>query len=101
MHGNYATMTRRAKGKFSAFGGYCTGYNISLIENRKIEQAWHFSEEDWPDDYYSTCTFILDPAPTGTKLTFIQRGIPESSYKAIRAGWKSYYWTPILEYLEG
>jgi activator of HSP90 ATPase len=101
MHGNTTSMTRRAKGKFSVFGGYCHGHNITLIENRKIEQAWHFNEEGWPEDYYSTCTFILDPALKGTKLTFIQSGVPEASYKAIKEGWKTYYWTPILEYLEG
>ena len=100
MHGNFTSMTRRAKGKFSAFGGYCHGHNITLIENRKIEQAWHFSEEGWPDDYFSICKFKLDQVPEGTKLTFIQSGVPEESYKAIRQGWKLYYWTPILEYLE-
>ncbi len=101
MHGTSTSMTRRAKGKFSVFGGYCHGHNITLIENRRIEQAWHFNEGDWPDDYFTTCTFILDQVPKGTKLTFIQTGVPETSYKAIREGWKTYYWTPILEYLEG
>lgn len=101
MHGNLTSMTRRAKGKFSVFGGYCHGHNITLVENKKIEQAWHFNEEGWPEDYFSTCTFILDPAQKGTKLTFIQTGVPEVSYKAIREGWKTYYWKPIMEYLEG
>ena len=100
MHGRITSMTRRAKGKFSVFGGYCSGQNITLIENRKIEQAWHFNEEGWPEDYFSTCTFSLDSSPKGTKLTFIQTGVPETSYKGIKDGWKTYYWTPILQYLE-
>ena len=101
MHGSTTAMTRRAKGKFSVFGGYCHGHNISLVENQRIEQAWHFNEDGWPEDYFSTCTFFLEPVQKGTKLTFIQKGVPEGSYKSIKEGWKTYYWTPIMEYLEG
>ncbi len=99
MHGAKTSMTRRAKGKFTAFGGYCHGYNISLVENKKIEQAWLFKEEGWPEDHYSICTFVFKPSPKGTKLTFTQKGVPESKYESIATGWKTYYWYPILQYL--
>ena len=100
MHGAPTVMTRRAKGKFTVFGGYCVGYNISLVENQKIEQAWHFNEAGWPDDYFSICSFNLVPASNGTKLVFIQKGVPETTYEDIKAGWKTYYWEPIRQYLE-
>lgn len=101
LHGAPTVMTRRASGKFTVFGGYCTGYNIALSEPEHIEQAWHFNEAGWPEDYHSTCIFNLMPAANGTKLVFIQKGVPESTYADIKAGWKTYYWDPIRKYLEG
>jgi activator of HSP90 ATPase len=99
MHGAKASMTKGPKGKFMVFDGYCHGYNIGLVENQRIEQAWHFQEDGWPDDHYSICTFVLEPAAKGTQLSFTQKGVPEHKYEAIKAGWKTYYWDPLLEYL--
>jgi activator of HSP90 ATPase len=93
-------MTRRPKGKFSVFDGYCHGYNIELKENKSIEQAWHFREEGWPEDHYSVCLFSLQKTPSGTRLTFIQKGVPEAQFEALKKGWYDYYWEPIKAYLK-
>ncbi|HJW29108.1 MAG TPA: SRPBCC domain-containing protein, partial [Saprospiraceae bacterium] len=84
---------------FTVFGDYCHGYNIKLVENKSIEQAWNFKEGDWPDDHFSICKFELAKAPKGTKLTFIQSGVPESQYESLKKGWYDYYWDPIKAFL--
>jgi activator of HSP90 ATPase len=101
MHGGKTSMTKRANGKFTVFGGYCHGHNIELTEGKKIVQAWHFNEEGWPEDHFSTCTFLLEPSIKGTKLTFTQTDVPASTYESLSDGWKTYYWIPIEEYLIG
>jgi activator of HSP90 ATPase len=93
--GSKVTMSTKVNGKFSVFDGYCHGYNIELDEGKKIVQAWHFAEEGWPDDHFSVCTFLLEPAGNKTKLTFRQTGVPEQSADSLRDGWKQYYWEPM------
>ena len=98
--GAKVTMSLNVKGKFNIFDGYIHGYNIELEEGKKIVQAWHFSEEGWPDDHFSVCTFLFEKTGDKTKLTFRQIGVPEDSVTALKAGWKQYYWTPMKEYLK-
>jgi activator of HSP90 ATPase len=99
MHGAKTTMSKKPNGKFSVFDGYCHGYNIDLVENKKIEQAWHFKEEGWPEEHYSICTFTLRPVAKGTKLVLTQKGVPAHKFESLQAGWKTYYWYPLLQYL--
>jgi activator of HSP90 ATPase len=90
--GSKVTMSIKVNGKFSVFDGYCHGYNIELIEGKKIVQAWYFAEEGWPDDHFSLCTFLLEPVGNKTKLIFRQTGVPEHTADALKDGWKQYYW---------
>jgi activator of HSP90 ATPase len=101
LHGGKTAMTRRPKGKFSVFGGYCHGYNLRLEENKLIEQAWHFQEDGWPDDHYSICTFLLEPSARGTRLIFTHKGVPEHKVQDLKEGWYTYYWRPLLGYIQG
>ncbi len=100
LHNGKTSMTRKPKGKFTVFGGYCHGYNLELKENKSIEQAWHFNEEGWPAEHFSTCLFGLEKAGKGTRLSFVQKGIPEPAYPGLKDGWHQYYWDPIKNYLE-
>lgn len=93
-------MSRKVKGKFSTFGGYCNGYNIELVEGKKIIQAWHFDENEWPEEHFSICTFLFDKTPTGTKLIFSQKGVPVNKYEDIKNGWHEYYWIPIKQFID-
>jgi len=93
-------MNRRPNGKFTVFDGYCHGYNIELKENKSIEQGWHFNEEGWPDNHFSICLFFLEKSPAGTKLTFTQKGVPESVSQSLKEGWYTYYWNPVRQYLK-
>jgi activator of HSP90 ATPase len=99
--GTKASVSKEIKGTFTAWDGYISGYNIELVEGKKIVQAWHFTEKGWPDDHYSTCTFLLEPEGNKTKLTFIQTDVPEDSAETLKGGWKDVYWEPMKAYLKG
>jgi activator of HSP90 ATPase len=99
--GSKVSMSRREKGKFVVFDGYCHGYNIELVEGKRIVQAWHFAEDGWPDDHFSICTFLFTRAAGGTRLNFEQTGVPEHKATALKSGWKLYYWQPMKAYLAG
>lgn len=95
-----ALMSKKPKGKFDIFGGYCTGYNIELSPGDKIIQAWRFEEPGWPEDHFSTCTFNFEKTKEGTKLIFIQEGIPEANAENLKKGWHEYYWSPMKRFIE-
>ncbi len=99
--GSKVEMSNKIDGKFEVFDGYCTGFNIELVEGKKIVQGWHFKEDGWPDDHFSVCTFSFAKVPGGTKLTFTQKAIPEHKAESIKEGWRLYYWQPMKAYLAG
>ena len=98
--GGKVSMSKKLRGKFTVFDGYCHGFNIELVEGKKIVQAWHFAEEGWPADHFSECTFEFKKNGKGTTLTFTQKGIPEHKCNDLKQGWKDYYWTPMKKMLE-
>jgi activator of HSP90 ATPase len=98
--GSKATMSTKPNGKFSVFDGYCQGYNIELVEGKKIVQAWHFAEDGWPDDHYSICNFELEKMGDKTKLRFLQSNVPEHKVESLKDGWKQFYWDAIKTYLK-
>jgi activator of HSP90 ATPase len=98
--GSDVVMSKKVHGKFGMFDGYCHGYNIELVEGKKIVQAWHFAEDGWPDDHFSTCTFLFEQAGNKTKLTFLQSGVPEHKVESLKGGWKQFYWQPMKAYLK-
>jgi activator of HSP90 ATPase len=98
--GREAIISKKVGGKISIFDGYCHGYNIELIEGKKIVQAWHFAEDGWPDDHFSVCTFLFEKVGNKTKLTFKQSGVPENNFESLKSGWKQYYWEPMEAYLK-
>jgi activator of HSP90 ATPase len=98
--GGPVKMSNKPGGKFVVFDGYCHGYNIELLPGKKIVQAWHFAEDGWPDDHFSICTFTFVKQKAGTKLTFVQTGLPAHKCESLKEGWKNYYWGPMKEYLD-
>jgi activator of HSP90 ATPase len=97
--GSKVVMSAKINGKFNGFDGYIHGYNIELVEGKKIVQAWHFTEEGWPEDHFSTCTFLFKPVGKKTKLTFLQTNVPEQIAASLKSGWKEIYWGPMKAYL--
>jgi activator of HSP90 ATPase len=98
--GSKASVSKEPNGKFSVFDGYCQGYNIELIEGKKIVQAWHFSEDGWPENHFSICNFEFKEEGEKTKLNFLQTNVPEQNVESLKDGWKEYYWDAIKTYLK-
>lgn len=98
--GAEAKMSKKLKGEFATYDGYCSGHNIELEPGKKIVQAWHFEEDGWPETHFSICTFILKKKENDTKLTFTQTGIPAHKAEALKTGWKEFYWDLMKEYLK-
>jgi len=93
-------VSKEPNGKFSVFDNYINGYNIELIEGKKIVQAWHFTEDGWPEEHFSMCTFLLEQVGNKTKLKFLQTGVPEDSVESLCKGWKEFYWEPMKAWLK-
>lgn len=93
-------ISDRPDGRFEVFSGYCHGYNIELQPGKKIVQAWHFDEDQWPRNHYSICTFELKPHEGGCQLKFEQSDIPEQYRQQLQQGWQDYYWKPLQKYFE-
>jgi activator of HSP90 ATPase len=91
-------ISRKVGGRFSAYSGYCTGTNLELVRDKKIVQSWRGS--DWPEGHYSKATFNLKKVKGGTRLTFVQTGVPDEQYKDIKQGWIDHYWTSMKEMLQ-
>lgn len=93
-----AQVSREIGGKFSAYGGYCSGTNIELIPDEKIVQNWRAGS--WSEGHQSKITLILTETPEGTELTFTHEGVPADDVEGISEGWHLNYWNPIRKMLE-
>ena len=98
--GAKASISREVGGEFSAYDGALSGSNIELVPDAKIVQSWRGSDEGWAPGHYSTATFLLESMDGGTRLTFVQTGVPEKSFEDISEGWQTYYWAPMKQMLE-
>lgn len=98
--GGDVQMSKEIKGSFSIFNGYCHGHNIELVPGEKIVQAWRFEEDGWPEEHFSICHFTIEQVENGTRLVFVQTGIPDHKYNELKDGWHTYYWKPIKAELE-
>ncbi|MFA5347488.1 MAG: SRPBCC family protein [Methanoregula sp.] len=96
--GGVARISRDVGGTFVTNDGYSTGTNLELVQDAKIVQTWRAI--DWPDDHHSRLTITLSQGSSGTKLSFIQAGVPSDQYQEISQGWNDYYWNPLKEALE-
>ena len=98
--GAKATISRDVGGSFTAYDGYISGTNLELIPDTKIVQSWRGNDDGWPPGHHSTATFTLDNVDTGTRLTFVQSGVPEEAFDGINQGWQEHYWSKMKIFLE-
>ena len=98
--GAKATISRDVGGSFTAYDGYISGTNLELIPNTKIVQLWRGNDDGWAPGHHSTATFTLDEVDDGTRLTFVQSGVPEETFDGISQGWQEHYWSKMKSYLE-
>ncbi len=96
--GMKANVSRQVGGKFTAYGPHLAGFNLALVPNKKIVQAWRAL--DWDKGHYSIATFTLTPVKGSTRLSFTQLSVPDKHYRGINQGWKDSYWKKLKAYLE-
>lgn len=97
MTGAAATGSAEEGSVFTAWDGYISGKNRTLIPNTKIVQAWRTTEfpDDAPD---STLTIELSESVTGTLLKLTHEGTPQDQEANYEQGWNDHYFIPMQEY---
>jgi activator of HSP90 ATPase len=93
-----AKASRRAGGKFAAFGGQILGRNLLIVPQQMIVQAWrasHWKVED-PD---SILVLRFSRAPAGGRIDLVHVNVPGHDHKGVTEGWTKYYWKPWKAYL--
>lgn len=90
-----ATIPRRVGGKFTMFDGYINGTILELVPDEKIVQSWQGDEKNWPKSHYSKAGFTLRKVKGGTRVNFVQNGVPEECYEHISKGWDEFFWAPL------
>ena len=96
-----AKISRKVGGAFAAYDGQLHGTTVELVRDRKIVQLWRSAEPDWPEGHFSRLTIALAPVKGGTRMTFVQTGVPSACFDAVRDGWREFYWGPMKELLSG
>src|SRR5579864_9486675 len=94
LSGQKAVISQKVGGRFSAWNGHLTGFNLALRPGKKIVQAWRAT--GWWPDHHSIAIFEIHKVTTGTKLTFTQIGVPPHRYSGHYRGWIEAYWTPLM-----
>jgi len=99
MTGGLAICSNEPKGKFTAWDGYISGVNISLIENEKIVQSWRTTDFK-KTDMDSELIIDLEETGEGCLLTLSHLNIPgeQSNYKQ---GWIDHYFNPMKKFFNG
>ena len=85
-------VSRKVGGAFKV-GHDLEGKQLALTKDKKIVQTWRAN--NWDKGVYSKATFRLVKAAGGTRITFVQTGVPSDKYGEISKGWRDYYWTPL------
>jgi activator of HSP90 ATPase len=94
-----AKISRKAGGKWTAFGGMLLGKNLALIPNRMIVQTWRSSEWKKADPDSILVVSFEKSADGGAKVDLVHVGVPEYDHSGVTHGWVKYYWEPWKEYL--
>ena len=97
--GGVARLSRKAGGKFTAWGGHLEGLNLLIVPNKVIVQLWRSSH--WPaSDPDSVLILRFSKAPGGGRVDLVHENVPGHDHKGVTRGWQKYYWGPWKKYLE-
>lgn len=97
--GARAKISRKAGGKWTAFGGMLLGKNLVLIPNRMIVQTWRSSEWKKADPDSILVVSFEKSASGGAQVDLVHVGVPEYDHAGVTQGWVKYYWEPWKAYL--
>ena len=88
----------RPGGAFTLFGGFITGFNLELVADARLVQAWRSG--GWKPGEYSIARFVLEPQGASTNLIFDQFGFPGDDAAELAKGWHGNYWMPLATVLK-
>src|SRR5579862_5172929 len=92
------TSIGRAAGEaFTLFGGHITGWNLELVQDERLVQAWRVG--NWKAGDYSIARFVLLADGAQTRLVFDHRGFPDGAGGHLASGWHTHYWDPLVKFL--
>lgn len=96
MTGGEAVCSDKIGAAFSAWDGYISGKNISLVKNQKIVQSWRTTEfRDADED--SLLSIELIKIPEGTEIILTHTNIPKGQLQ-YKKGWINHYFNPMKEF---
>ena len=96
--GEPASIGREPGGRVSCYGGKVTGFNLDIVANERVVQAWR--PGNFPPGVFTIATFVLEAVGDTTKLSFTQDAVPEAAHEHLAKGWHDRYWKPLAAYLE-
>jgi len=92
-----ARISRKAGGRFSAFGGQIQGKNLLVAPDKRVVQLWRAAP--WKKDDWSVLILNFSPVAGGAQIDLVQVGVPHYDQKGVRQGWPKYYWRPWKRFL--
>ncbi len=95
--GMTAQMDNFEGGKFHTWNNKSHGVIMRLIKDTRIVQSWR--HDDFADGMYSIVIFDLEETESGSRVSFNQIGVPESSSGWLTETWKRDFWVPLSEHL--
>ena len=84
-------------GAFTLFGGYIVGWQLELVPDERIVQAWRVI--GWAPGVYSVARFALGGAAGTTRLVFDHEAFPGGQAEHLASGWQEHYWGPLARFL--
>lgn len=90
-------IVAKAGSPFRLFGGQIVGWQVELVPDERIVQAWRVAA--WDPGAYSIARFALTEHDGGTMIAFDHTGFPKGLAEHLAVGWKSHYWEPLDKYL--
>jgi len=97
--GGKVVISSKRNSKFTAFDGMLTGHTILTLHGKLIIQSWRGAH--WNDtDIDSTLILHFSQAGRRGKIDLIHVNVPDHDHAGVTDGWKTYYWTPLKEFLK-
>jgi len=96
MTGGHAECNAEEGRRFTAWDGYISGQNLTLLPNKKIVQSWRTTEFE-NDQEDSVIEIVFESIDEGCKLTLTHSKIPDDQ-PDYKQGWVEYYFDPMSKY---
>ena len=98
MTGGKAKATARKGTRFTAWGSYIKGKNLTLKRPSRIVQSWRGSSFRRSDPDSRLEIRIAPSGKSASKITLIHTKLPRGAEGRLRKGWTAYYLRPMKKY---